>query len=158
MECFGSIYVRCGAIAQCDRIAFFLRSETRPLFPEDVPEHEENLVEAFEDAETPTSLQSDGTTLAAYFDQFEGFDTAEATVKAIAAMQPSDIYLFFANDEETRHYYRYAQGELRFLLSELPLDGEDDVRLNRNVPGPVKAKIEKFEDPADGLRRPVIRG
>lgn len=152
MERVGSIYVLCDEIALCERIAFFLRSETRPLFPEDVPAHEENLVAAFEEVDTPTSLRCDGTTLDANFGDFYDFESAEVLVKAVALLAPREIYLYFADDEETQHYYRYAEGGLQFLFSEIPLDPEREARFNRRLPEHLRNALLNCEDPADGLR------
>ena len=152
MEYSAAIYVRCSSASQCERLVFYLDAETRPSFPEDVPASEADRVEAFEFLPVPTDLhRPSSASLLAYFDEgVDSFGDIEGIMGAIALAEPAALYLYFADDEETQHYYRHAEGELEFLYSEVPLDDGDE-EYNRRLDEKLRKELDTFDDPGKGL-------
>lgn len=129
MECFGGVYVRCKSKVQCDRLAFYADSDTRPDFESEVPEEEAELFEVFENELTVGELNRiDDRTLVMWIDDAEGSDEFEFFVSSAALFDPETIYYYFGTDGEENSFYHYQDGEITFLfnLQSVMGPGEED--------------------------------
>jgi len=152
MENYAAIYVQCSKADELKRIEFYLNGETRPDFPEDVPSGEAQFVEAFEFVPVPESLKIlSADALAAHFYP-DSLEEVKDLVKALALFKPGKLFMFFSDDGETHHYYRYQDGSLCFVFSEIPLDdSEDEKKYNRNLPTELAKTIENMDDKGKAL-------
>jgi len=152
MENYAVIYVQCFDAEKLKRIEFYLNGETRPDFPEDVPGSEAQLVEVFEFLPTPESLQClDLNGLTAHFAP-DSLEEMKDLVKGAALFRPDKLLMFFADDEETRHYYCHQDSKLNFMMSEIPFDDPADERkYNRKLPPKLANSIKDMDDKSKAL-------
>lgn len=128
MHSFGGIYVRCKSKAQCDRLAFYADSNTRPDFEDDVPEKEAELFEAFENELAVDEVNRiDDRTLTLWVDDAEGPDEFDFFISSVALFEPDSLYYYFGTDgREDDSYYRYVDGEIVFLFYGASIQGPKD--------------------------------
>ena len=152
MEYYAVIYVSCRESSNLSRITFFLDGETRPDFYDEVSENEHDMVDAFEDALTPNSIRlpSDNELIAEFHP--DDLKELEAVLKAVELLKPDKLLAFFADDEETQHYYQFTDNRLQFIYSEIEFDDpEDNEKYNQNLTSAVAKKISNMEDKGEAL-------
>lgn len=135
-----------------ERLAFYLREESRPEFPDEVPENEAAWVEAFEFLPAVELERMDDRMMVAHFNSDSGFgDELEDILDAVALTGPEEIYFHaFLGDNEW--YGRYRSGHKELIWATTGLDDPDeDQRLNQNLSEEEKERLESAGGPAQAL-------
>ncbi len=108
--------------ASAERATFYLNSETRPDFEEEVPAPEKSVFEALEFAPLPVEIRVlNDTTIDAWFENAEVTEL-ESVLIGLDALNLKARYLFFSDDEE---YKAYFQVEGKKLVSLYTIEDDD---------------------------------
>lgn len=115
METHSRIRFICASEEALERLRFYLNSETRPCFEEDVPESEQSVFEVMEFAPSPVELSGEGLVIDVLFENTD-FDELSSMVKALSRWA-EQCYVFFADDEEYKAFFKLAEGTLVVLYT-----------------------------------------
>jgi len=139
------LYINFNGVELAQRFAFFMNEDTRPDFPDEVPENEAPLVDIFELMPDGGQMQwpsETECTLQFYEDAFE------AKEQLILALPYFDIKLALLceDDFDYCHYKRFDGNFFDFLYSPEALDFEDDdEQHNRQLSEALIALVAKAE-------------
>jgi hypothetical protein len=108
-----------------ERIRVYLNEDTRPDFEDEVPISEAVLFKVMEFADTPQEIvQSNDHQLYSWYEFIEEDDIA-TIFKAFDELDHSiRRYGFFADDEEYKVYFKYADGKLTRIYT---IEDDEDV-------------------------------
>ncbi|GLQ32396.1 hypothetical protein [Litoribrevibacter albus] len=121
METHALIRFDCSSSETLKRVHYYLDSDTRPCFEEDVPVSELPVFETMEFAPSPIKIINDGLVIDSLFENAE-FEELNSMIKALSRWT-DHCYLFFADDEEYKAYFELKEGQLVGIYSL----GEDDI-------------------------------
>ncbi len=127
MENHSRIRFLVNSIESLNRIIFYLDTNTRPCFEEDVPIQEHAVFNILEFADSPIDLAVDELTLDVLFENID-FDSITPLVNALSLLGVKDCYVFFSDDEEYKAYYKYMNRELK-LIYQMGKDRKLDIIL-----------------------------
>ena len=97
------------------RIHFYLDSNTRPDFEEEVPQNELAFFKKIESLDSPGEIVwQNNRCFDAHFENIEESDIEEIA-SAISLFEQSKIYFFFMDDEEYKIYKQLINGEYKIL-------------------------------------------
>lgn len=139
--------------SSCQRLMFYLDPETRPDFPDEVPDAEAAWVEVFELLPDPSSLeQVDDKTVSVYFDD-ESDAEPHQICTAIALLEPVRVLSWEVIECEV--FYQSWQGGNNTLLyaPEGLDDPQDDKKYNRNLDEATRKRLDELDgEPEEALR------
>lgn len=137
----------------CQRLMFYLDPETRPDFPDEVPESEATWVEAFELLPDPSSMeQVDDTTVSVYFDD-ESDAEPHQICEAIALLEPDSLLSWEVVECEV-YYQRWKDGNNTLIYAPEGLeDPQEDEKYNRNLDEAIRKRLDELDgEPEEALR------
>lgn len=140
------IWVRFADTSSCDRLAFYLDPDTRPDFPDEVPESEASWVDHFELLPDPDQLERvSGDVLLIHFG-----DDADAqpdqVCEAISLLSPTQLLTREdIEGEVVYHSWQGAQSTLVYAEEGLD-DPDDDRRYNRRLDDATRRYLDRLRD------------
>jgi hypothetical protein len=147
------LWVKFPTASSCKRLIFYLDPDTRPDFPDEVPESEVEWVEVFELLPDPCSIeQIDEYTLTVYFDD-ESDAEPHRVCAAIALLEPDSV-LSWESVEGEVYYQSWVGSDNTLLYAPQGLeDPDDDEKYNRNL----NEATRKHLDELDGMPEEALR-
>jgi hypothetical protein len=121
----GHLYLCFDTTEAAQRFAFYMNTDTRPDFPDDVPEHEAPLVDLFDympdcdDMDWPSANEC-----VLYFEE-DAFEAKELFPRILPHFSVK-LALWCEDGFEYCHYMRFDGEYFDFLYSPEPLEDEDD--------------------------------
>lgn len=127
------IWVEFDVMPIADRLSFYLHSETRPDFHDEVPLQEADWVDAFEFLPEPTSIKRiNKSSLFIFFDSELNPDSFELC-KAIGLFKPK-LLLTLESVEGDDSYDRWSDGNNTLVYAPEGLENqEDNLKYNNNL-------------------------
>jgi hypothetical protein len=89
-----------------ERALFFLDSESRPSFEEEVPATEKAVFEALEFAPAPAFIRAVGNTAIEAGFENEALADLKDMIIGLSALKFDQCYVFFGDDEEYKVYFK----------------------------------------------------
>ncbi len=140
------IWVEFDAITIADRLPFYLHSETRPDFHDEVPAQEADWVDAFEFLTEPTSIKRINKSSFFIFFNSESNADSFCLCKAIGLLKPK-LLLTLENAEGEENYNIWIDGNNSLVYAPEGLeDPEDDERYNRNLSAADRKQLDLLDD------------
>jgi hypothetical protein len=147
------LWIKFPKASNCKRLIFYLDPDTRPDFPDEVPEAEAKWVGIFELLPDPCSIeQIDEHTVSVYFDD-EADAEAHQICAAIALLEPDNILSWESIEGEV--YYKSWQGGDNTLIyaPEGLEDPMDDKKYNRVLNEETRKHLDELHGTPDEALR-----
>lgn len=111
-ETYAHIKIISNNTQSLERVKFYLETDTRPDFENEVPADEVEIFKAIEFSDLPTKIkQSSPNVIDAWFEFVELEDILDLFI-AFDNFPSLTQYCFFSDDEEYKAYFIYRNGEL----------------------------------------------
>lgn len=140
-----------------DRALFYLQEETRPNFPDEVPESEAELVELFEFLSYPHQVEAENNSLTLWFgDPYREEDLHEdigPMMEGLSILGAKQVLVYWEYEDEAC-YEQYVNGNKELIWSVYGLESpEDEARYNKILPPKLKQDLKQLGDPVASIRR-----
>lgn len=121
----GYLYLCFETTEVAQRFAFYMDTDTRPDFPDDVPEHEAPLVDLFDYMPDCDEMDWPSETECVLYFEEDTFEAKELFPKILPHFSVT-LALWCEDGFEYCHYMRFDSEYFDFLYSPKPLEDEDD--------------------------------
>lgn len=140
------IWVEFDAITIADRLPFYLHSETRPDFHDEVPLQEADWVDAFEFLPEPTLIKRINKSSFFIFFNSESKPNSFELCNAIGLLKPK-LLLTLENVEGDESYDMWIDGSNSLVYAPEDLENQDDnLKFNSNLTQSERFELELLHD------------